>query len=840
MNDEFYTSVDRFSNHILYRGYAADGEPILKKVKFRPKLFIPSKDEDKERVWHTMSGEPVKMMKFDSMREMKSFQEMYEGVESFKYYGFERHQIAFIQSKFPGEIKYDARQVNVVNFDIETEVGEGFPNPSTALREVRAITAHCSRDNKYYIWGLKSNYTPRSSRYVYKCCVNEDALLESFIDWWTQPYYTPDVLTGWNIETFDIPYLFNRIINRLGEDYAKKLSPWGLISKRQIKSFGRVQDAFDITGIQVLDYIDLFKKFAVLTYGNQESYSLGHIAHVVLDEAKLDYSDAGNLDDLYNTDFQRYIDYNIHDVEIVQGINDKLAYIDIVMTLAYMAGVNYSDTLKTTPVWDAIIFRRLSRQNIVVPINRNHLKTSFAGGYVKEPQVGIHDWVMSFDLNSLYPNIIVQHNMSPEKLLSGIDTSVSMEDMIAGKFVNTTPMTAVAANGVRFSTDGVGVIAGIVREIYAARVTIKAQMLEAQRECEQIDPKGEREKYQAVSSQIARLKNKQVAIKTALNSLYGAMGNAYFRYFDLKIAEAVTLTGQVVIQYAERVVNAALDEAIGTSKDRVIAIDTDSVYVGMSDAVNKWAPKKPVDFLDKFGTQFIEPKLEAAFAGLATRHGSIEPRLQMAREVIADRGIWTAKKRYVLNVLDNEGVRFAKPKIKIMGIEAIKSSTPEACRNEMKRMFPVILTTNEATVQAQIAAYKEKFFALPVNQIASPRSATSVRKYVTEDTYTKGTPIHVRGAILYNSLLKAKGLTNKYRGLYDGDKLKYVYLKTPNPINENVISFPDDHLPVEFGLHSFVDYDLQFMKAFADPLQSVLTAIGWNHEAKASLESFFG
>lgn len=835
MNNEFYTSIDRYGNNILYRGYASDSRPICKKVKFKPKLFVPDKDSKYD--WKTMSGESVKPIIFDSMREMKDFTNAYSDVHDFKFYSFDKHTIAFIQQKFPDTIDYDSRLINVVTIDIETAIGQGFPDPAVAAEEIRSIAAHSTRDDSYHVWGTKPDYTPSKPNINYYYCPTEIHLLEQFIDWWKRPYFTPDILTGWNTETFDIPYIINRIVRTIGEDYAKQLSPWGLISKRHIKNFGRDTEVWDITGIQALDYMALFKKFGY-TYGNQESYSLNHIAHVVLGKAKIDYSDVGSLNDLWEQDYQKFIDYNIEDVDLVVEFDKTLGFINIVFTLAYLAGVNFTDTLKTTPVWDAIIFRRLTQQNIAVPGSSGHFAAKFAGGYVKVPQVGMFDWILSFDLNSLYPNIIVQHNMSPETVYSTIDSSVDSEKMVDGTFVNTEKNTAIAANGAKFKTDKIGIIPLIVREMYDSRVKLKQKMIAGQQRLEVLDDNDP--SRSKVLNDIEIYKNQQMAFKIALNSLYGAIGNAYFRYFDLKIAEGVTLTGQAIIKYSERIINSTLNNFLKTDDiDYVIAMDTDSCYVNVSDVVKKYSPNNPVDFLDKLSKKLIEPKLAEAFDDLAARHGAFENRMEMGREVIADRGIWTAKKRYVLNVLDNEGVRFAKPKIKMMGIEAVKSSTPQVCRDEMKRMFPIIMSQDEKTVQSNIAEFKKHFLKLAPNQVAQPRGANAIDKYVEGPGWKKSTPIHVRGAIIYNNLLKKKNLDKRFRLIYSGDKLKYIYLKTPNPIQQNVIAFPDDHLPDEFGLNKFIDFEKQFQKTYIDPLQSILTAVGWNCEYKASLQDFF-
>ena len=859
MNSEFYTSINKYGNNILYRGYNPDGSPLLKKVKFKPKLFVPDKDAKYD--WESMGGESLKPVFFDSMAEHRGFVEMYKDVDGFSYYGYDRHPVSFIQEKFPNNIDYDPRLINIVSFDIETKINEdgmGFPDVSDPIDEIRSITAHCSRDGSYHIFGFKpgTNYKAGPNTTYYHA-PDEPHMLQDFLNWWCRPYYTPDVLTGWNSETFDIPYLVNRMVKMLGEEETKKLSPWGIINSRNITMYGKSQPVFDIIGIQCIDYMVIFKKFGY-TYGNQESWKLDHIAKVVLGMGKVDYSHIGNLNALYNQDYQMFLDYNKRDVEILDKLEDKLGFLGIVFTIAYMAGVNYTDTLKTTPVWDAIIFRRLFRDKIVPPASTHNMKVNFPGAYVKEPIPGMYNWVMSFDLNSLYPNLMVQHNMSPEKLQSQL-LPVDIPEMIAGEYTNDNPMTAVAANGAQFKTDEIGFIPEIIADMYAGRVTIKGKMIEAQKALQKITPTDP--DYNRIQTEISLHKNRQMAIKILLNSGYGAFSNTHFRYFDLRIAEAITLSGQMVIQLSERVVNEVLNKFLTTKDvDYIIAGDTDSLYVNVEAVINQFTPNNPVEFLVEFGNKIIEPALKKAFAAMAQRHGALENRMEMGREVIADRGIWCAKKRYILNVLDNEGVRLAEPDVKIMGIEAVKSSTPEVCRNEMKRMFPIIMTSTEDVVQAEIKKFKQKFSSLPAHEVGFPRGVSDVKKYV-ENIGTKvyqgsywgqresmhvshgwksGTPMNSRASIIYNNTLKRHNLQSKYHFIYDGDKIKFLYLKAQNPTGENVIAFPDDTLPKEFGLDQFIDYETQFEKTFINPLEMIMEAIGWSCEPRATLDAFFG
>jgi DNA polymerase elongation subunit (family B) len=426
--------------------------------------------------------------------------------------------------------------------------------------------------------------------------------------------------------------------------------------------------------------------------------------------------------------------------------------------------------------------------------------------------------------------------------MNGVVSKVDMEDMLAtGERFPSPEGEAVAANGQHFSTKKVGIIPMIIDEMYNERVGIKQEMIAAQKEKEKVD-KDDKQKLYQIERNIAIAENRQVAIKILLNSLYGALGNRYFRFFDQRIAEAITLTGQLTIRWAEYALNTYLNRVLKQTerKDYIVAIDTDSLYVCLDDIVSKFNPENPIDFLDKVANDMLEPELAKSYDSLFEILGGVSNRMVMKREAIADRAIWTAKKRYILNVHDNEGVRYKKPKLKIMGIEAIKSSTPEPCRDALKALFKVIIEKDERATQSSIEKFKNHFKTLPPDEIAFPRGVTKVREFKDHSKiYKKGTPMHVRAALLYNSRLDNLSLGKKYQHIKNGDKIKFIYLRKANPMRENVIGFID-YLPEEFKLHQYIDHDMQFQKTFLDPIEPVLQAVGWNHEEVASLEDFFG
>lgn len=835
----FYTSISRYGNSLLYRGYE-DGKRVKRKVPFKPTLYVKGKGNSK---FTALDGTNVDAIKLDSMREAKEFIEKYEGIDNFKIYGNTNYIAQFIAETFPGEIQFDRQKIRIHNIDIEVASDAGFPEPEQAAHPVTAICIKDSILDTYFVWALGDYDVEKSimktSQVRYTKCNDEAHLLKLFVAFWHDEFTCPDAITGWNVRGFDIPYLVNRITRILGDDEVKKLSPWGMVEAKMVAmQKGQVQ-LYDIIGIPQLDYMDIFKKFGY-SFGPQESYRLDHIANVVLGERKLAYD--GTLHTLYQTDHQKFIDYNIKDVELVDRMEDKIAMITLTMTMAYKAGVNYSDTMGTVGIWDSLIHKTLLAQNIIVPPNTNSFKSDYEGGYVKDPQCGVHDWVCSFDVNSLYPNIIVQWNMSPETIMKGkIEPGITVDKMLAG-YKNTNGMS-MAATGQYFDNSKQGFMPKIIEEMYDERVVIKKKMLASKKELEACDKSNKTEVYR-IERDIAHFENQQTAIKILLNSLYGALGNKYFRYFTMEIAEGITITGQFIIKWAEKHVNEFLNKTLKTDKDYVIAIDTDSVYAGLADLVNAVMPdaetSKKVDFLDKVCGKIETDVLDVAFKQLKENCNAYKHRITMKREGIANRGIWTAKKRYILNVWDNEGVRYAKPKLKIMGIEAIKSSTPAPCREAFEELFQILINGTEQETQQFIQNFRNTFDSLPVEEKAFPRGVSSLKKYVDKKTiYAKGTPINSRAAILYNNRLKELGLEKKYEAIKEGEKIKYIHVNPRNPMREDVIGF-SQILPPEFGLHKFIDNEAQFQKAFLIPAKAILDAIGWKAEEEASLEDFFG
>jgi len=829
---KFYTNVQMIGNQFLVRG-VENGRRYEHRDEFFPTLFVKSKRETK---YKTLSGESVEPIHPGTVRDCRDFYKKYEDVDGFDIYGNDRYIYQYISEKHPEEeVKFDINQIKLVTIDIEVSSEQGFPDVESASEEILAITIQDYNTKEIKTWGVKPFHNTQEN-VTYYHCPSEQELLTHFINYWMVD--VPDVITGWNCELYDIPYICKRLYRVLGEKLMKRMSPWGLVteSKKFIK--GREHSVFDVGGCSVLDYLDLYKKF---TYKAQESYRLDYIAEVELGQKKLDHSEFDTFKDFYTHGWQKFIEYNIVDVELVDRLEDKMKLIELALTMAYDAKVNYNDVFYQVRMWDNIIYNYLKKRDIVIPPRlKSDKNEKYAGAYVKEPTPGKYDWVVSFDLNSLYPHLIMQYNISPETLLEERHPTATV-DRILNEEINFEMYkdNAVCANGAMYRKDVRGFLPELMEKMYGDRVIFKKRMLQAKQQYEKTPTK-------ALEKEIARCNNIQMAKKISLNSAYGAIGNQYFRYYKLANAEAITLSGQVSIRWIEGRMNEYLNNLLETEgEDYVIASDTDSIYLNLEPLVAKFFGSKSgdktkiVSILDKICQDKLEPFIEKSYQELADYVSAYDQKMQMKRENIADRGIWTAKKRYILNVWNSEGVQYTEPKLKVMGIESVKSSTPAPCRKMLKDAFNILMTGTEDDVIDFIEKSRANFKKLPPEQVSFPRSASDVVKYKAHSgIYVKGTPIHIRGALLFNHYIKESKLDHKYSLIQNGEKIKFCYLKKPNIIHENVISFIQE-FPKELDLDRYVDYDLQFEKAFLEPLKAILDSIGWSVEKTNTLESFF-
>jgi len=843
---DFYTNVCVSGKYILLRAVEND-KRVRRKIEYKPTFFLPSKEPSE---YTTLSGEYVKSINPGTIRECREFLERYDSVDNFPIFGNNRYEYAYIADTFGDDILWDVNKICIAYLDIEVGSENGFPEPRNANEEITAITIKLK--GNYFVFGI-SDYSKHRDDVHYAKCRDECDLIRRFLDFWTRFY--PDVVTGWNIETFDIPYLANRITKLFGESEAKKLSPWDRISKRDATIYNREVQFYDISGVSILDYIQLYRKF---TYSQQESYRLDNIAHVELGERKIDYTEFETLHQLYKYDYQKFIEYNIRDVELVEKLEDKMKLIELALTLAYDNKVNYDDVFTQVRMWDSIVYNHLLKKKIVIPqMKKGDKKCAYEGAYVKEPILGMHEWVASFDLNSLYPHLIMQYNISMETLIEPTKFTIEMRNLVQSSTVNVDALlnkkirtdflknvdATVTPNGQFFKTSKQGLMPEIMDSMYKDRTRYKKLALEAKKKIETVlDDKNQ---VEYLEKQVARYNNLQLAKKVTLNSAYGALGNQYFRFFDTRIAEAITTSGQLSIRWIEKKINEYMNDLLKTKNaDYVIASDTDSIYLNLGPIVNKFFSgetdtKKIVKFMNNICEQKIQPFIDESYEELKEYTNAYSQRMEMKRESLADKAIWTAKKRYILNVYDSEGVAYAKPKLKIMGLEAVKSSTPAACRAKIKEAINIIMTQTEEDLHKFIENFRKEFSALPVEDISFPRSVNGIKEYSDSvHIFKKGTPIHVKGALVYNYFLENLKLTKRYQLIKEGEKIKFIYLKQPNKFNNNTLAFLSV-IPKQLGAEQYIDYDIQFQKSFLEPLDIILSTINWQTEKTHSLEDFF-
>ena len=841
---KFYTSVASVGNNILYRG-VEDGRRVKFKIDYSPTLFLPSK---KESPWKTLKGENLEPIKLGGIRDARDFIKRYDEVENFKIYGMNRFEYAFITEQHGGMVDWEMDQISIGVVDIEVGSENGFPDPYIASQPITAI---CIKyfDGTCVVFGCGDYEVKGTEKYIK--CEDEYRLCKNFLNYWQSN--CPDIITGWNIKFFDVPYIVNRFRKILNEEETRKLSPWNIITERKANVNNRELIAYDFLGVCALDYIELYKWYAP-GGKSQESYRLDNIAQVELGEGKIAYDEYDSLHALYRQNYQKFIEYNIKDVDLILKLDDKLKLLELAITLAYDTKTNYDDVFAQTRMWDSLTYSYLLDKKIVVPPRVVKDKTSaFEGAYVKEPQVGLHNWVASFDLNSLYPHLMMQYNISPETLIEPsnytdemrniIMDGVSVDKMLS-KQVDTSKLSGVTLtpNGQFFRTDKQGFLPKMMEEMYVDRSKFKKLMLQAKQDYE--NELEESKKYD-IEKRIARYNNLQLAKKVSLNSAYGALGSQYFRFYDLRQALAVTLAGQLSIRWIENKLNEYMNGLLKTTGiDYVIASDTDSIYLKLGPLVDKITQKdtkveKVISIMDKICEDKLQPFIDTSYQELAEYVHAYKQKMEMKREGLSDKGIWTAKKRYILNIYNNEGVQYNEPQIKVMGLEMIKSSTPSAVREKMRQSIGIMMNGSEEDIHKFIEDFKSEFRTLAVEDISFPRGLNGLKTYADSVMmYKKGTPIHVKGAIIYNHFLKQKGLDKKYPFIQEGEKLKFTYLKQPNPFKDSVISFPQ-RLPKEFDMQMYIDYDTQFEKAFIEPIKVILDCMGWSIEKNNSLESFF-
>ncbi|CAL9967759.1 DNA polymerase [Vibrio phage D480] len=848
----FYTSIERIGSNLCERYIDDDGLEHARKVKYEPTLFIHCNEETG---YKDIYGRHCRPKLFDTMGDASKY--IKETKQFNEVLGMDDFVVTYISDQYKTR-EFDMNRIRIANIDIETPSVE-FPEAAHAPVPITSIGHYDNIDDKFYVYGIPSNteWSRESSivkpelleKTVYIRCATEKELLVKYLQFWREK--TPAIVTGWNIESFDMPYIVNRYKKVLGEKAMRALSPWGKVNiTNTVNDYGQEICKVNILGVSELDYLQLYKKF---TYTTRPSYRLDYIGEVELKENKVEFEQANYLE-FYEQDYQNFIDYQIQDVNLVKRLDEKLQLMLLTISLAYYAGINYQTVLGTIKPWDAIIFNSLKAEKKVVPMMRSHEGGRFMGAFVKAPQIGYHRGIGSFDLTSLYPSIIRECNISPETIVGQLDYNGTLEDRI-DKIVDyavsfPADNLSNSANGMQYRKDVRGVIPVEIEKVFFQRKANKKKSFEFEQLAMDIQKKIDEEGGDdALISELAEAKHQakiydvqQMARKILINSLYGALGNEYFRFYDLRNAEAVTAYGQLSIKWVARDVNIWLNKMCKTTdKDYVIYGDTDSIYVNFDPLLEILGINKLEGdaYTDKFSKvcETVEAKvINPSYDALHKYMNTYERQMFMDREVLARTGFFIAKKRYALDVQDNEGIR--KPKLKIMGIETQRSSTPPLAQKGLKESIRLILQDGQDALQAYVKTYETEFKKAPYQEISFVSSANNMAKYSdTKGNPGKGCPGHVKGALYYNKLAEEHGFDK----INEGDKIAVVFL-TRNKHGIDRIAYPSGgRLPdaLEY-LTAHIDYNRLYDDKFVKPLNAISEAIKWDYKKTITLESFFG
>lgn len=853
----FYTYYKTWGNKILFRYKNGSARTQTKVVDFyEPYLYTQIQGQDDDEVdAFSIYGNPLKKVPFENNKAARQFVDTYSNVDGMSIHGNTNFANQFIIDMFEGaEPQYDPNQIRVGFLDIEVYSDDGFPFPDEAKHPINGVTFYDSVEDRFYTYSLKHKGEDKWSKSraqqevqeldteFYHFETEKDLLIAMLHHFKDHDY---DLTTGWNSEQFDMVYIVNRCYSQVGQKTTNKmLSPFGKISFREVKDdFGKPRTKVDIFGLPHLDYMELYKKH---TFEPRASHKLDYIAHVELGEKKLDYEQYGDLFELWKENYQLFNDYNIQDVNLVVRLDKKLGLFDLTYALAYYSMSNYEDTMGTVKVWEQLVAKFLYTKG-VAPLARREEVTEyreFEGAYVKQPRPGFYEWIESFDLASLYPHIEMQYNIGPETLipedelpprLAKIKEDHTFDDLLNER-IDLSPLddhgVTMTANFEFYTKDKMSFFSEIKRELYTQRKVFKKKMLEAEQEIVNVETDEQKRFWGDIKS---KNNNMQMGLKILLNGGYGALANKHFLYYKVENAEAITLSGQLVNKWTCSHIDQFLQRVLDTDDHTWVYSDTDSGYFTI-DAFVKQLPKDKtdaeiVDLCDQFGEEVISPEIEARCQRLADYTRAYEQKMMWERETIAKRAVFVAKKKYVMAVLDNEGTRYKpdQPKIKIMGMESVKGGMPDFSKEALVACYTAALEGDESKVHQIVADTESYFHSLGVNDIALVKNVNNIEKWEHDvNLYKSGTPMHVKAAIIHNMMVD-KVEAKRVPKIESGSKIKYVELNVPNPTRQSVIAF-DTFMPSEFEIEPYVNYELMFEKAFLQPLQIFLDAVGWHRE----------
>jgi DNA polymerase elongation subunit (family B) len=843
-------------------------EVTIKKADYKPEIFTKTKNQ-RESEWKYFLDDSIQLEKhvFDSESEYKDFIKFQEQIGGVTYgqmtapYSHIRQNFYKTKTDFTSRIWY---------FDIETRVlpGQGFPHADETPSAINMFQIYDNLLDKIIILAdeniskEKLDYLMKKHpNLVFKSFPDEMSLFNAFIKMIQS--LKPCIITAWNGNKFDFPYITNRA-KMLGI-YEGNLSlvNHATSTKNINKVTNEVEYVTKWDGIYLLDMMELYKKF---TYTTQTSYSLENICKVELGEGegKVDYGEFKNISDFMHGDWEKFVEYGIMDVVLLNKIDSKLNLIELTRMIAYKMGINVDDALGTVKPWATYLSNIAYDRGLILPNKNESDYTGIAGGWVANPKKCKHTWIVSFDFASLYPSTMRWNNMSPEMILredeitpelralrekiyylveagEGIENDpLSTNERFTNLFINSPDVLRKASkilekhnvscgvNGAYFKKDKQGVIPELIKSIYTDRKKAKKKMFEHEQYLQK--PGISEDEVIERKRLVSFYDTEQMTLKILMNSLYGACANKHFVLFNQSLAEAITANGRMINQFCTSKLENYLKELTG--KSSVIYGDTDSCYITLANVIPKDLleendKQKITDWCDTFCSTELQKVIDEALEEVSNLVNAYEPDAQAEdREIIADSGFWVAKKKYSARVIDSEGVRLKIPKLKVMGLEIVRSNTPTYCRKTLKESVEIILDKDENEVQDYIKGVKEEFFSQDIELISR---VTGVSNLNYELNTSKSIPINSRAAIVHNLMIDQLNLSKSHEYITSSDKIKYVFLKVPNPaFNQNVIGYKDPKILTDAGLDKYIDKDEMFDKFFLSPMNIMLTPMGWN------------
>ena len=845
-------SYNPFNESVFLRTWSDEGVRIETEIPFRPYLYL-----EKEGATDATSIFKTSLIKkqFKNSMERKKFVDSTSNKRIFHNLAPEQQFLIEMYREQNNNPEFSKHPLKVFLLDIEvdTTIDSAFPTPEKAAVPINLITVYDTLTKATHTWGLKQRYNPTLPDCVYHYCNTEEDLILQFVDFWKSDY--PDIASGWNSQNFDFPYIINRFVRIFGDDFIRQLSPTGNVRGRKVfTDMGKEVTIWSIQGVSLLDYMDLYKTFSP---GEKESFSLNYIAELELGEGKIAYN-AVSLGELAASDWKTFVDYNIQDVHLLVKLEEKLKFLEIARMLAYKGCTNFEAALGKVAIVTGAVAIQASKQNYAIPTFPNNLeRESYEGGYVRDPEKGLQKAVVSFDVNSLYPNTIITLNISPEtkigKVISGDFENFTGEitiRLINGKVHNLTSakfkqflakeQISLSKAGVLYSQKTKGVIPNLIDEIYNERVKTKQELSKLKKSKSKDDKEHQ--------LKITYFDTLQYTLKILLNSIYGTFANKHSSLMDIDHATSITVTGQNVSKAGGHIIDNFVRAKYGVEQSITKYGDTDSLYVSIEPVLDKLQipllvngevnhkVHEIVDKLDKHvNTEILEWARKELF--------SVDPRYVFKREVIADVGIFLQKKRYILHVLDEEGV--AVDKFKYTGIELARSTTPKKVKKFIEDIIKTALLTQnfKQTNEVYRKSY-DLFQKLNPNDIAARTSINNLEKYSEGASLYKfqnKTPSHVKGAIAYNILIKELKLDDKYEAVQAGQKVKKLYC-AKNKYGLDAITYVSE-LPQEFNIK--IDWDKMFSKLVTQPTERLYEAIGWclpeiGKEVQTNLFEMFG